>query len=160
LTGQARSPKTLILGLGNLLSGDDGFGARVLDLLHRNGTDFLPEVTLIDAHTDLLNHIESFATYDRVVLVDAILDPESKLGKPGQIVVLREEEFLAWSEASSSVHQMSPVLSVKLFRQLYPAAQTQIVLTGLLVDQLTHALHYATDDRIREAVGVIRTSLF
>ena len=156
---QNRGPKVLILGLGNPLSGDDGFGARVLDLLHRNGTEFLPDVTLVDAHTDLLNHIESFAAYDRVVLVDAILDPENRLGKPGQIVVLHEKEFLAWSEASSSVHQMSPTLSVKLFRQLYPAAQTQIVLTGLLVDQLTHALHYATDDRLGEAVIVIRASL-
>ena len=156
---QSRSPKTLILGLGNPLSGDDGFGARVLDFLHRNGTEFLPEATLVDAHTDLLNHIESFATYDRVVLVDAILDPENKLGKPGRIVLLHEKEFLDWSEASSSVHQMSPMLSVKLFRQLYPAAQTQIILTGLLVDQLTHALRYATDDRIREAVMVLRASL-
>ena len=121
--------------------------------------NFCRNVTLVDAHTDLLNHIESFAAYDRVVLVDAILDPENKLGKPGQIVVLHEKEFLAWSEASSSVHQMSPMLSVKLFRQLYPAAQTQIVLTGLLVDQLTHALHYATDDRLGEAVMVIRASL-
>ena len=156
---QSRSPKTLILGLGNPLSGDDGFGARVLDLLHRNGTEFLPDVTLVDAHTDLLNHIESFAAYDRVVLVDAILDPENKLGNPGQIVVLHEKEFVAWSEASSSAHQMSPILSVKLFRQLYPAAQTQIILTGLLVDGLTHAPRYATDDRIREAVMVLRTSL-
>ena len=156
---QNRGPKVLILGLGNPLSGDDGFGARVLDLLHRNGTEFLPDVTLVDAHTDLLNHIESFAAYDRVVLVDAILDPENMLGKPGQIVVLHEKDFLAWSEASSSAHQMSPILSVKLFRQLYPAAQTQIILTGLLVDQLTHAVHYATDDRLGEAVMVIRDSL-
>ena len=153
---QNRGPKVLILGLGNPLSGDDGFGARVLDLLHRNGTEFLPDVTLVDAHTDLLNHIESFAAYDRVVLVDAILDPENKLGNPGQIVVLHEKEFVAWSEASSSAHQMSPILSVKLFRQLYPAVQTQIVLVGLLVDQLTHSPRYATDERIRKAVAAIK----
>jgi hydrogenase maturation protease len=158
--GRIRSLQTLILGLGNPLSGDDGFGARVLDLLHKNGTEALPGASLVDARTDLLNHIESFADYERVVLVDAILDAENKLGKPGQIVILHEEEFLSWSEASSNVHQMSPILSVKLFRQLYPAAQTRITLVGLIVDQLTHATLYATDDRIQEAAGSIRNSLF
>jgi hydrogenase maturation protease len=154
---QTSSPQTLVLGLGNPLSGDDGFGAQVLELLHRNGTEFLPGVSLVDAHTDLLNHIESFAAYDRVVLIDAILDPENKLGKPGQILALHEEEFLSWSEISPSVHQMSPMLAVKLFRQLYPAVQTQITLVGLLVDQLTHAPRYATEDRIREAAVAIST---
>ena len=153
--GQTSSPQMLILGLGNPLSGDDGFGARVLELLHRDGTESLPGVSLIDAHTDLLNHIESFLTCDRVVLIDAILDPEYKLGKPGQVVVLHEKAFLSWPEASPSVHQMSPVLAVKLFRQLYPAAQTQVHLVGLLVDQLTRAPRYATEDRIREAAAAI-----
>lgn len=127
----------------------------MLGLLHRNGTEFLPCVSLVDAHTDLLKYIESFQTFDRVVLVDAILDPENKLGKPGQVVVLHEEAFLSWPEASPSVHQMSPILAVKLFRQLYPAAQTQVNLVGLLVDQLTHAPRYATEDRLQEAAAAI-----
>jgi hydrogenase maturation protease len=156
---QTSNPKTLILGLGNPLSGDDGFGAQVLGLLHQHETELLPGVSLIDAHTDLLNHIETFAACDRVVLIDAILDPENKLGKPGQVVALREEEFLPWSEASPSVHQMSPILAVKLFRQLYPAAQNTFTLVGLLVDQLTHAPRYATADRIHEAAAIVRDFL-
>jgi len=144
---QTSNPKTLILGLGNPLSGDDCFGAQVLDLLHQNGTGSRPGVSLINAYTDLLNHIESFAEHDRVVLIDAILDPENKLGTTGQIVALPEEQFLSWSESSPSVHQMSPLLAVKLFRQLYPAAQTQISLVGLLVDQLAHEPRYAIVSR-------------
>ena len=149
------SPKTLILGLGNPLSGDDGFGARVLEVLQQNKTEFLPGVSLINAFTDLLNHIETFAAYDRVVLIDAILDPENKLGQPGLIVTLREKEFISWSESSSSVHQMSPILAVRLFRQLYPSSQVQISLVGLVVDQLTFALRFATDLRIQEAAAVV-----
>jgi hydrogenase maturation protease len=145
--------------LGNPLSGDDCFGARVLDLLHQDGTGSLPGVSLANAHTDLLNHIEDFAAHDRIVLIDAILDPESKLDKTGQIIVLPEERFLSWSESSPSVHQMSPLLAVKLFRQLYPAAKIQISLVGLLVDQLAHEPRYATDDRIKEAAATIRALL-
>jgi len=153
--GQTSSLRTLILGLGNPLSGDDGFGAQVLGLLHQSGAESPPGTSLVDAHTDLLNHIESFAAYDRVVLIDAILDPEGKLGAPGQIIMLHEEDFLSWSAISPGVHQMSPIMTVKLFRQLYPEARTRIVLVGLLVDQLTHSPHYATDDRIHEAAAAI-----
>ena len=86
--------KTLLVGLGNPLSGDDGFGARVVELLQRNGTVILPDVSLVDAGTDLLNHIESFAEYDRVVLIDAILDPEASLACPACVLVLmRKHSF-------------------------------------------------------------------
>jgi hydrogenase maturation protease len=153
------SPKTLILGLGNPLSGDDCFGPQVLELLHQNGTGSLPGISLIDAHTDLLNHLEDFAGCEHVLLIDTILDPENKLGQSGQIAVLNEAEFLSWSETSPSVHQMSPLLAVKLFRQLYPEAKTQITLIGLLVDQLTHAPIYATADRIHAAAATVQNCL-
>ncbi|MBN1570736.1 MAG: hydrogenase maturation protease [Acidobacteria bacterium] len=153
---QTGSPKTLILGLGNPLSGDDGFGAGVLDFLRHEGMESMPDVALVDAHTDLLNHLEEFAEYDLILLIDAILDPDNKLGQPGRIVALREKEFLHWSEASSSVHQMSPMLAVKLFRQLYPENRSRIFLIGLVVDQLTRDLRYATQERIRLAAAAIK----
>jgi len=147
--------KTLLVGLGNPLSGDDGFGPLVLERLRASGVDRLPDVTLLDAGTDLLNHIESFADCDRVVLIDAVLDPDGKLGSPGQVEALEEESFLFWSEASQGVHQMSPLLGVKLFRTLYPAALTQFYLVGLIVDQLSHSPLYLTEDRLKEAVAVV-----
>ena len=153
------SKKTLIVGMGNLLSGDDRFGPQVLELLRQNGTDTLPGISFADAHTDLLNYLESFAEYDYVVLVDAILDPENKLGQPGRIVVLNEEAFKSWPETSQGVHQISPLLAVKLFRRIYPAALTQITLVGLCVDQITQAPRYATDERIQEGFAAVRAAV-
>jgi hydrogenase maturation protease len=147
------------VGLGNLLSGDDAFGPQVLDRLRQCETKLPPGVIVLNAHTDLLNYIEDFAGYGRIFLIDAILDPEGKLGKPGSIVVLDEEEFQSWSESSPSVHQMSPLLAVKLFRSLHPEAPTGITLVGLLVDQLTHQRCYATEDRIEETVAKTRLLL-
>lgn len=154
-----KNRKTLIVGLGNRLIGDDRFGAQVLERLHQNGTDLLPGVSLTDAHTDLLNCLEDFPEYDLVVLIDAILDPESRLGPPGGIVPLDEEAFESWPETSQGVHQISPLLTVKLFRRLHPEAQTQIALVGLLVDQVTNAPRYLTDERIQEAAAAVQTFL-
>jgi len=153
------SRKTLIVGLGNSLSGDDGFGVQVIELLQYDGTGSLPGVSLVDAHTDLLNHVERFTEYDRVILIDAVLDPENKLGQPGRIVIHDEASFRSWTETSPSIHQMSPLLTVKLFRTLHPAATTQIILIGLLVDQITQSAHYATDERIAEAAATLHSLL-
>ena len=148
--------KTLLAALGNPLSGDDGFGPRVLERLQNDAVCLPPDVTLLDAGTDLLNHIESFSAYDRVVLIDAILDPEGKLGAPGRVGVLDEKGFLSWSEQSQSAHQVSPLTAIKLFRVLHPEAKTRISLVGLFVDQITHSPLYLTEDRIEEAVAVIQ----
>lgn len=131
----------------------------MLDLLHQNGTELLPGAFLEDAHTDLLNQIDSFAEYDRVVLIDAILDPEGKMGKPGRVLVLTEDEFHPWPETSQNVHHVSPLLAVKLFRLLYPTAQTQITLVGLLVDGIDRAPRYATGETIEQGAAAIRALL-
>jgi hydrogenase maturation protease len=151
--------KILVLGLGNPLSGDDRFGSIVLESLSRHAREFSPDVTLIDAHTDLLNHLEDFSKYDSVVLIDTILDSEGKLGKPGGILVRREEAFRCWPEESHGAHQMSPLLAVKLFRSLHPDAQTRITLVGLLVDQVAREPRYATETRIEEGAAAVQSLL-
>ena len=147
--------KTLLVALGNPLSGDDGFGSRVLERLQGPAVDFPPEVTLVDAGTDLLNHIETFAGYDHIVLIDAILDPESKLGRSGSVTIVDEKLFLAWSETSPSAHQLSPLTAIKLFRILHPSTNTRIHLVGLFVDRISHSPVYLTEERIEEAVSAI-----
>jgi hydrogenase maturation protease len=147
------------VGLGNPLSGDDGFGSRVLEMLQRTRTTLPPNTTLADAHTDLLNHIEAFSEYDCVVLIDAVLDPEGKLGPPGRIVVMGEAAFQSWPETSQSVHQVSPLLAVNLFRRLHSSAQTQITLVGLVVDQIAPAPRHASAERMQEAADSIRALL-
>jgi hydrogenase maturation protease len=151
----AHLKKILLLGLGNPLSGDDGFGPLVLERLAQGGVAPAPNITVRNAGTDLLNHIESFLDYDQVVLIDAVLDPEGKLSPPGRVELLEEGSFQLWSEQSQGVHQISPLLGIKLFRTLHPEAQVKICLVGLVVDRLTHDPIYMTDDTIAAAVKTI-----
>jgi hydrogenase maturation protease len=142
-----------VLALGNPLSGDDGFGACVLEQLQHGE---LPSgVQLEDASTDLLCRIPDFAEYDQIVLIDAVLDPEGKLGKPGHIAAYEEAVFRVWPETSPSVHQVSPLLAVKLFRTLYPESRSQITLVGLIVDHVGQKPVYATEARIAEAAATV-----
>lgn len=93
------SSQVLVLGLGNVLCGDDGIGPRVIAELTRRG---LPEgVTALDGGTggfDLLNVLEG---WERVVIVDA-----ADVGRePGQFVRFTPREArLAGSADALSLH--------------------------------------------------------
>jgi len=132
-------PRRLVLGLGNPLLGEDGFGSAVIELL-RQRPDLSAAVDLVDAHTDLLAQVETLASYDEVVLVDVVIGS----GHPGDVQVVDEETFMRWPETSPSCHQISPLLAVKLFRALQPQAATRITLVALHADVVRAAPGVAT----------------
>lgn len=66
-----RPPRTLILGIGNVLWADEGFGVRVVERLHR---DFLlPQgVTLLDGGTQGIYLVDQVRSADVLVVFDAV----------------------------------------------------------------------------------------
>lgn len=122
------------MGLGNPLGGDDAFGPLVLERLKRSSSQSLADTDLDCAHTDLLGYLDRFPDYGLVVLVDALLDPEKEIATPGTVVALAEECWEGFPDSSPSVHQVSPLLAVRLFRKLHPDAGTRFVLVGLCTE--------------------------
>ena len=75
--------KTLVLGVGNLLMGDEGVGIRVVRHLQVSGP--VPGVTFADGGTGGLHLLGYFLEFERVILVDAVLDGRP----PGTVAILR-----------------------------------------------------------------------
>ncbi len=73
--------KTLILGVGNLLMGDEGIGIRVVRRLEERLSD--PGTEIVDGGTGGLHLLEYFLDHDRVILVDGVMDG----GAPGSVSV-------------------------------------------------------------------------
>ncbi len=95
-------PKTLILGVGNLLLSDDGVGVRVIQKLQEEHT--LPaEVETVDGGTcglDLLHFLEGV---DHLIVVDA-----ANLGlPPGTIKRLEGEAVPAFLSQKVSPHEIN-----------------------------------------------------
>lgn len=94
-------PRTLLLGLGNVLLGDEGLGVRVAEGLGRR-FEFPPAVTILEGGTlglDLLPRLDGVA---RLLLIDAV-----RLGRaPGEIVRLSGEEVPAVLDVKISPHQV------------------------------------------------------
>jgi hydrogenase maturation protease len=113
--GQVIAPGTgaLVLGIGNVLWADEGFGVRAVEALH--AAYALPaEVELLDGGTQGLNLLEPVVSRAAVLVFDAI-----DFGlEPGSLRVLRDREVPAWAATKMSLHQQS-------FQELLAVADLQ-----------------------------------
>jgi hydrogenase maturation protease len=67
-----KNGKVLILGIGNILMGDEGVGVRVIEALEANA---LPEaVTTLDGGTGSFLLLEPMQSAEKVILIDAGVD--------------------------------------------------------------------------------------
>jgi len=102
--------RILVLGIGNLLWADEGFGVRVVQELDK-AFDFPASVTLLDGGTQGLGLIPFIQESDTLIIVDAV---DFQLA-PGSLIQLRDEDVPALFGAKKmSLHQISfqEVLSI------------------------------------------------
>ncbi len=106
--------RVLILGLGNLLMGDDGIVIHIVNELRRN--DFADFVDIIDGGTAGLGLLEILSGYQRVIIIDAIRD---KKGAFSGIRIFSPDDINEESEgAVYSVHDMELGSCLVLMKRL------------------------------------------
>ncbi len=74
---------TLVLGIGNLLMGDEGVGVRVIERLEQES--WPDGVTVVDGGTGGFHLLEYLQEFSPIVMVDATMDGQP----PGTVGVLR-----------------------------------------------------------------------
>ena len=139
----------LVLGIGNLLWADEGFGVRAVEQLHAGHA--LPEsVTVMDGGTQGLLLLEPVCSADAVLVFDAI---DFRL-PPGTLKVLRNAEVPVWSETTMSLHQASfmELLSLSQLRGRFPTRITVIGVQPEVLDDLGGSLSACVRARLDEAV--------
>jgi len=114
-----------VIGLGNLLYGDEGFGIAALNSF-RDFSDFPETVRCVDGGTQgiyLLDYIESC---EAVVVFDALIPTEYDR----RVYVYRNEELPAFIHRKMSSHQMglSEMLGIARLRGTMPK---ELVLIGV-----------------------------
>jgi hydrogenase maturation protease len=77
--------KITVLGIGNLLMGDEGVGVHVVRRLEEMCR--LPDIEFVDGGTGGLNLLEYFTDSDLVVIIDAAVDGKA----PGTVTRLHPE---------------------------------------------------------------------
>lgn len=105
LRGGVKAPprKVLILGVGNLLLGDDGFGVHLINSLA--GVQLPRNVQILEAGTVSHQLIPLFREIDLLIVVDAVEAGDV----PGSIFRFSPEDMNFPSEQKVSLHQISLV---------------------------------------------------
>lgn len=103
--------KTMVLGLGNILMGDDGIGVRVVERLQ----GAVPGAEVLDGATSGLSLLEKLTAYEKVIVVDAV-----QMGKmPGEAARFSAEEILGLPENQNfSLHEIGLAEVLKIGRSL------------------------------------------
>ncbi len=117
------SGDVLVLGIGNLLWADEGFGVRAVEAF--NDAYVAPAgVRLLDGGTQGLNLLDAVLDRSGVIVFDAI---DFGLA-PGTLKVLRGPEVPAWAGTKMSLHQSSfqELLSIAELQGRSPARLTLI----------------------------------
>ncbi|MHB1397805.1 MAG: hydrogenase maturation protease [Trichloromonadaceae bacterium] len=98
----------LVMAVGNLLRGDDGFAGAVLEQLEK---EVLPaEVELFDAGTSIIDLMEVFNGRQRLIVLDAVRGGQA----PGTLYRFSPEEVEAGELPMNSLHQVGLLETLKL----------------------------------------------
>ncbi|MHA7971807.1 HyaD/HybD family hydrogenase maturation endopeptidase [Rhizobium sp. CAU 1783] len=117
-TSTSSGPSILVLGIGNILWADEGFGVRAVEAFHK-AYEVPDNVTILDGGTQGLYLVQFVNDHDRLIVFDAI-----DYGLvPGTMKVVEDDEVPKFTGAKKmSLHQtgFQEVLSAADFMGHYP----------------------------------------
>jgi hydrogenase maturation protease len=147
--------KTIIVGLGNPILGDDGVGIHIVrEIRQRKNGGQVAEV--IELSTGGLRLLEAIADYDKAIIADAVIFG----GTPGTIYRFNINDS-AMSLKSSSTHDMSLASAIEIGERLGIKLPAEIIIYGVEIadvnnfrEDLTQAVKSAipivTDEILKE----------
>ena len=143
--------EALVLGIGNVLWADEGFGVRSVEALH-TAYAFPETVALVDGGTQGLYLYPFVASARRVLVFDAI---DFRL-PAGTIKVLRDGEVPSWSATRMSPHQngFNDVLALAQLRGEAPEHVTLIGVQPEELEDLGGSMRASVKARIPTAVDI------
>lgn len=150
-----RGKSTVILGCGNVLFGDDGFGPAVAETVS-NGYEIPDGVCVLNVGSSVREVLFDIALADerpgRIVVVDAVdCDRE-----PGEVFYVTLEDFPARNLSDFSIHQIP---TTNLLKELHDLRGIDVVVLacqpGTIPDAVEPGLSPAVEEAVREAGKLI-----
>ena len=139
----------LILGIGNVLMGDEGVGVHAIEMLRR--LPWPEDVDLVDGGTGGFHLLSYLQDYPRVVMIDAAAD-----GRPAGTVGVLRPRYAADFPRSLTAHDIG-------LRDLVEAAALtgtlpDIVLVTVSIDGV-QPMQTSLTDPVRRALPIVATAV-
>ncbi len=116
----------LVLGLGNLLLGDEAVGIHALRRL-MSEHQYPPEIAMVDGGTLGLDLLPLFQQYQRILMIDAIALEQP----PGTVQLYRDQDIHEVLTSKLSLHHLN-ITDVLALAALLGQSPSEIVLIGVV----------------------------
>lgn len=144
--------KTLVLGIGNPILGDDGVGVRVAQELAKETKDGNIEVK--DTCVNGLNLLELITGYDKLIVIDAIMTEDDKVG---EIYKLKPENIGELACSATSTHHLNLANTIEIGKRLFPEEMPgEVTVFAVGTQQATKVTEEMTEE-VKEAIPKIVT---
>jgi len=139
--------RTLVLGIGNPILGDDGVGFHIAQELAREIKD--ENIDVKDTSVDGLNLLELIVGYDNVIIIDAIMTED---GEVGEIYRLKTEDIGKPAQSIISAHHLNLLTVIKLGKELFPKKMPgAVIVFAVNIQEVTKVTEEMTG-KVREAI--------
>ena len=139
--------RTLVLGIGNPILGDDGIGFHIAQELAKQIKD--ENVDIKDTTEDGLNLLELIMGYDRLVVIDAIMTEGEKVG---EIYRLKPEDTGELVCSVASPHHLNLATTIEIGKKLFGGQiPAEVIVFAIGTQEVTRVTEEMTE-RVREAI--------
>ena len=122
--------KTIILGVGNLILGDDGVGVHVVNEVKKRIKN--PNITIDEAITGGMNLLDLILGYDKAIIIDAVKSTESEKGTVKRIPISNFNTL-----HSCNPHDVSLIEAIKMAEKLGETRiPREIIIIGIIIKEL------------------------
>ena len=128
-------PNITVLGIGNILLTDEGFGVRVVEKLF-DEYEFPENVSLVDGGVLGINLLGVIAEAKHLIVVDAVKNKQP----PGTLYRLEKDELPERILLKNSLHQTDFLETLTLCQAIDKVPETTVVLGVEPEDILTHSV--------------------
>jgi len=122
--------KTIILGVGNLILGDDGVGIHVVNEVKKQIQD--KNITVDEATTGGMNLLDLILGYDKAIIIDAVKSEKFKEGTVKRIPI---SDFNTMH--SCNPHDVSLSEAIKMAKKLGETKiPNEIIVIGIILKEI------------------------
>ncbi len=151
-------PKTLVIGLGNPILGDDGVGWRVADEIAKR-TANCPEVEVDHASLGGLSLMERLTGSEYVILVDAIFTGQKPVGSVSQFSLNELSDVNAGHSASAHDTSLRNALGVGRSMDIPLPNDENVIVVAIEAENVYDFSENLSADVARAVPQAVRTIL-
>lgn len=148
--------EVLVLGVGNILWADEGFGVRCAEAFHKKFKPH-PSVRVIDGGTLGPYLINELMSAKRLLIFDCC----DFKAEAGTMDVLRDADIKQWSSTKISAHQggLNDVLATAALQGYVPEAIAVVGVQPLTLDDYGGSLTQLVAEKLDEALDLAQTEM-